>query len=704
MELSAHNAVAVADMLLEEAKAEHRHLGLLLATHDRNYFEHDAPSISDGEYDHLKRRYLAIEARFPELVSAASLSQRVGAAPASKFGKVHHRVAMLSLDNAFAEADVGDFLARVRRFLDLPPEAPIVCTAEPKIDGLSCSLRYERGRLVVAATRGDGAEGEDVTANVATIGDVPKLLKGPFPEIVDVRGEIYMAHSDFAALNLRQLEAGDKLFANPRNAAAGSLRQLDSAITATRPLRFFAYAWGEVDALPAMTQFDMVKTFGAWGFAINRHMRRCMNLDEMLAAYREIEGLRARLGYDIDGVVYKVDRLDLQSRLGFVSRSPRWAIAHKFSAEKATTILRAIDIQVGRTGALTPVAKLDPVTVGGVVVSNATLHNEDEIKRKDVRIGDTVVVQRAGDVIPQIVSVVVEKRPADTCSFVFPDTCPCVLATPIVRDAVAGGATGAVKRCTGEYACPFQRVEHLKHFCSRRAFDIEGLGEKQIERFFAEGRVTTPAEIFTIAARDRESLKRLKDQDGFGEVSVANLFAAIEARRTISLERFIYALGIRHVGETTAKLIARHFGSFETFKSATKSENAIASLSAIDGVGEIMADAIVRFFSQAESAQMVDDLLAQVRVEIAEAQPAIAGAPLFGQIIVFTGELTTLSRDEAKANAERLGAKITDSVSKKTTLVVAGPGAGSKLKKANDLGIKVVDEAGWLALASATDH
>lgn len=468
------------DMTESEAVSEHARLEGVLRGHDTRYFEDDAPEISDGEYDALKQRYLAIEARFPALVTAASLSRRVGAAPSAKFGKVRHRVAMLSLDNAFDESDVDDFLARIRRFLDMPADLPLNMTAEPKIDGLSCSLRYEKGRLVVAATRGDGAEGENVTANVATIATVPAMLAGNYPDVIEVRGEIYMRHADFAALNQQQGEKGDKIFANPRNAAAGSLRQLDPAITAARPLSFFAYSWGDHGSLPGDTQFDVVQAFASWGFAINPLMRRCASRDEMLDVYRAIERDRARLGYDIDGVVYKVDDLALQRQLGFVSRSPRWAIAHKFSAEKAATILRAIDIQVGRTGALTPVAKLEPVTVGGVVVANATLHNEDEIKRKDVRIGDTVVIQRAGDVIPQIVSVDLARRPADSVPFAFPETCPCPLKTAIVREAVGSGGSGAIKRCSGELACPFQRVEHLKHFCSRRAFDIEGFGDKLI--------------------------------------------------------------------------------------------------------------------------------------------------------------------------------------------------------------------------------
>lgn len=694
--------LAVDDLSADEARLEYERLQSELADHDRRYFEQDDPTISDAAYDRLKRRYLAIEARFPEFITAASLSKTVGAAPAAKFGKVRHRVPMLSLDNAFDDEDVGDFLARIRRFLDLPAETDIVCTAEPKIDGLSCSLRYESGRLVVAATRGDGAEGEDVTANVETIADVPRCLKGDVPDLIEVRGEIYMGHDDFAALNRRQSEAGEKIFANPRNAAAGSLRQLDPTITASRPLRFFAYAWGDHSSLPGDSQYDVVQAFAGWGFAVNPRMRLCHGVNDMLAAYRETEAARSTLGYDIDGVVYKVNALALQHRLGFVSRSPRWAIAHKFSAEKATTLLRAIDIQVGRTGALTPVAKLDPVTVGGVVVSNATLHNEDEIKRKDIRVGDTVMIQRAGDVIPQVLAVLADRRPADAVPFVFPETCPCPLGTPVIREAIGGGSAGVIRRCTGGFSCPYQRVEHLKHFCSRRAFDIEGLGDKQLERFFVDETlpIKTPADIFTLARRDAANLKKLKDVEGYGATSVKNLFAAIEARRVISLERFIYALGIRHVGETTAKLIARHFGSFAAFRQAATSAETSSILSSIEGIGPIVAEAIAAFFATDTNMRMVDDLLDVVTVETQEIAKPAGVQPFSGQTIVFTGELSATNRDEAKAQAERLGAKVTDSVSKKTTLVVAGPGAGSKLKKASELGIRVVDEAGWQAMVA----
>lgn len=672
-----------------------------IAAHDRRYHGEDAPTISDAAYDALKRRLLALEAAHPELARPDSPTRTVGATPREAFGKVRHAVPMLSLDNAFDPGDVTDFVARVRRFLGIDPLLPLIFTAEPKIDGLSCSIRYERGRLARAATRGDGAEGEDVTANVMTIGAIPRVLTGDVPDVLEVRGEVYMSHADFAALNARQAAECTKTFANPRNAAAGSLRQLDPAITASRPLRFFAYAWGEASSLPADTQFDMVRAFATWGLPTNPDMTRCDGAPALVAYHAAIEARRASLGYDIDGVVYKLDRLDLQARAGFVTRSPRWAIAHKFSAEKARTILRDIEIQVGRTGALTPVAKLEPVTVGGVVVSNATLHNEDEIRRKDIRVGDTVIVQRAGDVIPQVVSVVLEARPEGAPEFVFPKVCPCALKTPVVRSGTGLGEDGAVQRCSGEFACPYQRVEHLKHFCSRRAVDIEGLGEKQIERFFADETlpIRTPADIYTLARRDAANLRKLRDQEGYGELSVKNLFAAIEARRAIPLERLLFALGIRHVGETTGRDLARHYASFANFRAAAEAEDAVSRLVAIDGVGDIVARAVADFFREAHNRQVIDGLLAEVTVIDAE-RPAVppGGGRLAGETIVFTGELVAMSRDEAKATAEALGAKVTDSVSKKTTLVVAGPGAGSKLKKAEALGVRVVDEAAFVAM------
>ncbi|MFM1816786.1 MAG: hypothetical protein RLZ98_3481, partial [Pseudomonadota bacterium] len=543
------NSKPVAELTAIEAEAELERLAKEIAYHDRRYYQHDDPEISDAEYDALRVRNAAIEERFPDLVRPDSPSTRVGAAPREGFGKVVHRVAMLSLGNAFTDGDVEDFVARVQRFLGLTGSGGVDFVAEPKIDGLSISLRYEGGRFVQAATRGDGAEGEDVTANVATIQAIPKHLEGGnVPAVFEVRGEIYLSHADFAALNMQQEEAGARIFANPRNAAAGSLRQLDPTITAKRPLKFFAYGWGEVAELPADTQSGVIATFAEWGLPTNPHMRVCSSAEGMLTYYREIGERRASLGYDIDGVVYKVDRLDLQQRLGFVSRAPRWAIAHKFPAEKATTVLNDIEIQVGRTGALTPVAKLSPVTVGGVVVSNATLHNEDEIARKDIRIGDTVVVQRAGDVIPQVVEVVLDKRPADAVPFEFPTVCPACGSHAIREVDEKSGETDAVRRCTGGLVCPAQAKERLRHFVSRNAFDIEGLGEKQVELFYDSDRIKRPAGIFTLAERDAQSSQPLSKEKGFGKRSTEKLFAAIEARRKIGLERFIYALGIRHVG------------------------------------------------------------------------------------------------------------------------------------------------------------
>jgi DNA ligase (NAD+) len=560
----------------------------------------------------------------------------------------------------------------------------------------------------VAATRGDGAVGEDVTANVRTIKDIPHRLKdgAGVPEVFEVRGEVYMRHKDFAALNARQAEAGRQIFANPRNAAAGSLRQLDPNITASRPLHFFAYAWGDASALPAATQYEVVQAMARWGFVVNPLMVRCDSAETLLAHYRKIEAMRATLGYDIDGVVYKVDRLDLQERLGFVSRSPRWAVAHKFPAEKATTILRDIEIQVGRTGALTPVAKLQPVTVGGVVVSNATLHNEDEIARKDIRIGDTVIVQRAGDVIPQILGPVLDKRPKDAAPYAFPEVCPCSLATPTMREATATGAEGAVRRCTGEFACPFQKIEHLRLFVSRRAFDIEGLGEKQIAFFFEDDElpIREPADIFTLAERDARNPRKLKDREGYGEVSANNLFAAIEARREISLERFLYALGIRHVGETTARQLARAYQSWTAFETAAHrvakaDDEARQEMDAIDQIGETVVESIAAYFGEEHNHAILDRLTAQLT--ILDAEKPRSESPVAGKTIVFTGTLQRMSRDEAKAMADRLGAKVSGSVSRKTDLVVAGPGAGSKLAEAQKHGVQVIDEDAWIALAGA---
>ncbi|MDQ6868783.1 MAG: NAD-dependent DNA ligase LigA [Pseudomonadota bacterium] len=683
-----------------QARREHARLGEEIAAHDRRYYTEDAPTVSDADYDALRRRYEAIEAAFPEFATPDSLTKKIGAAPSEKFAKVRHRVPMLSLGNVFRDEEVADFVTRVRRFLGFGPEAPLDITAEPKIDGLSCSLRYVNGELVEAATRGDGFEGEDVTANVRTIGEIPKALAGAAPEIVEMRGEVYMTHMDFAALNARQTQGGKTLFANPRNAAAGSLRQLDPAITAGRPLHFFAYARGEVSPLPASTQMGMIAAFKDFGLPVNPLMVLCHSADDLIAHYRRIESMRARLGYDIDGVVYKVDSLALQNRLGFVSRSPRWAVAHKFQAEKATTVVRGIEINVGRTGALTPIARLDPVTVGGVIVANATLHNEDEIARKDIRIGDTVTVQRAGDVIPQVLGPIQEKRPKDSKPYVFPHACP-VCGSAAVREIdPKTGTADVVRRCTGGLVCTAQAVERLKHFVSRNAFDIEGLGDKQIEQFFRDGLIKTPADIFALKARDARSLQKLKDREGFGETSVRNLFEAIEARRTLPLNRFIFALGIRHVGETNARRLARYFGSFEGLRvaarAASEGSETRAEINNIEGFGEVVAEAIADFFAEKHNEDVLDALLAHVTPLPMEA--VASKSPVAGKTIVFTGSLERMTRDEAKAMAERLGAKVAASVSKKTDLVVAGPGAGSKLAKAAELGIETMSEEDWLRL------
>ena len=707
--------VDVGKLTEAQARVELKRLALEIEAHNNNYYQEDAPKISDADYDALRRRSDAIEARFPKLVTKESPSQRVGAAPSGRFAKVQHAVPMLSLGNAFSDEDVVDFAERVRRFLKLDTDAAAAIVAEPKIDGLSLSLRYEGGELKRGATRGDGYEGEEVTANVRTIADIPHKLKGRnVPDICEVRGEVYMMRKDFLALNKKQAAAEDTVFANPRNSAAGSLRQKDPSITASRPLKFFAYSWGEMSAMPADTQFGMIAWLDKAGFVVNPLARLCRTVDELLTFYRKIESERATLGYDIDGVVYKVDRLDWQQRLGFVSRSPRWAIAHKFAAEQATTILNDIEIQVGRTGALTPVAKLAPVTVGGVVVQNATLHNEDYIKAVgndgqpirdgvDIRIGDTVVVQRAGDVIPQIVSVMLDKRPRAAKPYRFPAACPACGSHAVREVDPKTGKEDSVRRCTNTLACPAQAVERLKHFVSRLAFDIDGLGDKQIEEFFQDGLVMSPADIFTLEKRDARATKKLADREGYGATSVRNLFDAINARRRIALHRLIFSLGIRHVGEGNAKLLARHYGTFDHFRAAmmaaTKSEESEAyqDLNSIEGIGEVVARAIVEFFAEPHSVKALDDLLAQIEVEPAE--QARADTAVAGKTVVFTGALEKMTRDEAKATAERLGAKVSGSVSKKTDYVVAGPGAGSKLADAEKLGIKVLTEDEWLALA-----
>jgi DNA ligase (NAD+) len=686
-----------------EAASELARLAAEIAHHDELYYRKDAPEVSDAAYDALRARNEEIEARFPHLIRDDSPSLRVGAAPVGAFGKVAHRVPMLSIDNAFTEEKVEAFLVSTKTFLGLSPDQRLDVTAEPKIDGLSITLRYERGKLIQGATRGDGYEGEDVTANVRTIGDIPKVVSAKdFPGAFEVRGEIYMRHADFEQLNVEQAKQGLKVFANPRNAAAGFVRQLDPAVTAKRPLRFFAYGWGDVERLPADTQWGFYEAMSGWGFPVNPLMRLTGSIVEMLETYRQIEERRAALGYDIDGVVYKINRFDLQRRLGFRTRTPRWALAHKFPAEKATTILRDIDIQVGRTGALTPVAKLDPVTVGGVVVQNATLHNEDEIARKDIRIGDTVIVQRAGDVIPQILGPVQEKRPRAAKRFIFPDVCPACGSHASREINPNTGKEDAVRRCTGGLICPAQRVERLKHFVSRNAFDIEGLGEKHIKAFYEDGLIQSPPDIFTLQARDKRASSKLAEREGWGETSAAKLFAAIEARRAIRLDRFIYSLGIRHAGETTARLLARNYRTAEGFLTAMKDAagdregEAFAELDNIEQIGPAVALAIADFFAEPHNVAVVEDLLKEVRPEPLEVVDH--ASPISGKTVVFTGTLEKMTRSEAKARAERLGAKVAGSVSKNTDYVVAGPGAGSKLKNAEALGVQILTEDEWLKL------
>jgi DNA ligase (NAD+) len=701
----------VAKLTKAQAKVEHKRLTLEIEGHDRAYYQDDAPKISDAGYDALRQRFNAIEARFPEFVTGSSPSQKVGAAPSGRFAKIRHAVPMLSLDNAFAEEDVIDFVGRIRRFLKLGDDDRIDFSAEPKIDGLSMSLRYEGGELVTAATRGDGAEGEDVTANIRTLEDVPKKLKGRnVPDICEVRGEVYMTKQAFLALNERQKAAGDTIFANPRNSAAGSLRQKDPGITASRPLGFFAYAWGQMTAMPEDTQSGMIHWFERCGFKTNPLTRLCHSVEQLIGFHRKIEEQRAKLDYDIDGVVYKVDRLDWQERLGFVSRTPRWAIAHKFPAERAITVLRDIEIQVGRTGSFTPVGKLEPIGVGGVIVQNVTLHNEDYIKGiggdgeqlregREIMIGDTVIVQRAGDVIPQIVDVVIDKRPKDARPFHFPKKCPCSLHTDVVREETAAGEEGARARCTGEFACPYQKIEHLKLFASRRAFDIDGLGEKQIEFFFEQGWVKEPADIFTLPARNNEI--KLGEHEGYGETSVRNLFASIEARRKIALERFIFALGMRQVGETTALALARGYGSWQAFHDACLKvtrgdEEAIAEMDALDQIGDTVIASIAAYFGESHNRGIVERLTREVT--IIDAEKPKSNSAVAGKTVVFTGSLEKMTRDEAKAMAERLGAKAAGSVSKKTDYLVAGPGAGSKLAEAKKHDVAVLTEDEWLKL------
>ena len=773
------------DLTEAQAVEELTRLADEIAAHDIRYHQEDAPTISDGEYDELKRRNAALEAAFPHLIRENSPSTRVGAARAEQFSPVEHGVPMLSLDNAFSNDDALEFDAKIRRFLRLSGAEDVAYTAEPKIDGLSASLRYEKGVLVQGATRGDGRTGEDVTENLRTISEIPKRLSGAgWPDVIEVRGEVYLGHDEFAALNAANEAAGQKTYANPRNAAAGSLRQIDPKITATRPLRFFAYAWGLFSQPFAQTQWEALGLLKSWGFQTTPESQRVISGQGLLDAYTAMEAVRPKLGYDIDGVVYKVDRLDWQQRLGFITRTPRWAVARKFPAQQARTILEAIDVQVGRTGAVTPVARLRPVTVGGVVVENATLHNADEIARKDVRIGDTVILQRAGDVIPQILGPVLDERPADSVPFEFPTHCPCPLKTPLAKETTAAGVETVVRRCTGEFACPFQRIEHLRHFVSRRAYDIEGLGEKQLTAFYERGWVKEPADIFRLA-RDEEKLAELRTTDGYGETSVRNLVAGIEAKRSIPLDRFIFGLGIRHIGETTSTALARHFetvehfiatanaaaaqrpgagaqalseldgvgptaveailayarhpqallippgasleehlrlaiprlntrarqslaerfGDWPTFQAAAKAAlsempgEEFREISSVDAVGPVAARMVAEFFGEEHNRAKVDALLAELSVIPAE-RPKTDTA-VAGKTIVFTGSLEKMTRDEAKAQAEALGAKVSGSVSKKTDLVVAGPGAGSKLKTATDLGIQVMTEDEWLAMVGS---
>jgi DNA ligase (NAD+) len=687
-------ARAPEDLDMLEAEGELARLAAEIARHDVLYHQKDAPEIADAAYDALKRRNDAIERRFPLLVRPDSPSRRVGAAPAAGFAKVRHDVPMLSLDNAFAPGDVREFIERIRRFLALGAEEALAFSAEPKIDGLSMSLRYEDGAFVRGATRGDGEEGEDVTANLRTLADIPRRLSGAgWPARLEIRGEVYIGREDFARLNAERREAGEPLFANPRNAAAGSVRQLDPEVTARRPLRFFGYAWGAVSQRPWATHGAFLDLLRGWGVPTNPQARRCEGEAELLAFYDDIQARRPKLGYDIDGVVYKLDRIDWQERLGFVSRSPRWAIAHKFPAEQARTRLLGIGIQVGRTGALTPVAELEPVTVGGVVVGRATLHNEDEIARKDLRVGDMVVVQRAGDVIPQVTAHVPEERPAGAKPFAFPEACPaCGARAPRPEGE-------AIRRCTGGLTCPAQATERLRHFVSRGAFDIEGLGDRHIEAFRADGLLRGPGDVFRLRAH----AGALASREGWGEKSVERLLAAIEARRSIPLDRFIFALGIRQVGEATAKLLARHYGTVEAWRDAmvraadAPEGEAAQELGTIDQVGPAMVADIRAFFAEPHNRETVADLLREVEVEAAQ-RPRATGSPVAGKTVVFTGTLETMTRQEAKARAEALGANVAGSVSKRTDYVVVGADAGSKAAKARGLGVATLTEAEWTAL------
>ncbi len=709
----------VEDLTRDEAARELARLAHEIAEHDRHYYIEDAPVISDAEYDALRRRNDEIEARFPDLVRPDSPSKRVGAAPAAGFRKVRHAQPMLSLSNAFDDEGVADFDRRVRRFLGLSADEAIQYTAEPKFDGLSISLRYEKGELVLAATRGDGYEGEDVTANARTIADIPQRIEADIPDVFEVRGEVYMPVSAFMKLNERQQERGEKQFANPRNAAAGSLRQLDAAVTARRHLRFYAWGHGEASAMPARTEMELYDCYRRWGFPVSELVELHDSVGELVEYHARMLERRPDLDFDIDGVVYKVNRLDWQDRLGLVQRSPRWAIAHKFPAHRGITVIRDIQVQVGRTGALTPVGILEPVNIGGVMVSRVSLHNEDYIKGiggdgepirdgKDIRVGDTVVVERAGDVIPQVVDVDLSKRPPDSRPYEFPTHCPVCGSRAVREFNPRTGRLDATRRCTGGLYCPAQVVERLKHFVSRAAFDIEGLGERAIEQFFDRHFIRTPADIFTLEQRQRAGEIDIGRLEGWGERKLANLFKAINERRAIPLDRFIYALGIRHVGEVTARLLARHHGDIDHFLAAmreiaaSRDSEAGREIAAIDGLGEVVVESLHNFFAEEHNWQVIDKLLEEVEVE---PMPRVAAqSPVSGKTMVFTGALQHMTRDEAKALAERLGARVTGSVSKNTDIVVAGPGAGSKLKKARELGVRIIDEAEWLKLAGMTQE
>ncbi len=699
MQRPASYPMPVERLTREQAAAELAWLAAEIERHDRLYYREATPEISDAEYDALRARNSAIEARFPDLVRPDSPSFRIGAPPVEAFGKVRHAVPMLTLDNAYSDGEVAEFVARIRRFLGMGPDEPLDFVAEPKIDGLSCALRYERGVLVRGATRGDGFEGEDVTANVRTIRDVPqRLLVDDPPNVLEVRGEVYMERADFEALNARRAEAGEPLFANPRNAAAGSLRQLDSRITASRRLRFLPHGWGEAEPPIRGSYFDFLRGLERLGFRTNPLIARCRHVEELVAYQRGLEARRFELAFDIDGVVDKVDRIDLQERLGFVGRAPRWAIAHKFPAQRATTRIRAIIVQVGRTGAMTPVAELEPVTVGGVVVSRATLHNEDYIRERDIRVGDTVIVERAGDVIPQVVAVVPDRRPPGSAPFRFPDHCP-VCGAVAVREP-----GGAVWRCTGGLVCPAQVEARLEHLVSRAAFDIEGLGRKQIPQLLEAGLIREPADIFTLP-KDPERLARLEALEGWGPKKIENLVKAIEARRRLPLDRVLNGLGIRFVGEVTARLLARHYRDWPHFRAAmdrlASGDTATREdLLAIDGIGPVVVDSLAEFFAEPHNRAATDRLAAELEVQPVE-PPRAAASALAGKTVVFTGSLTHMTRAEAKARAEALGAKVAGSVSRSTDLVVAGAEAGSKLDRARELGIRVIDEAQWLELLGA---